>query len=337
MSDQTVTTAFLEAVEKVILKKTPALAPGNDDVVIQPILTAICGSDISFFKGHRIPSAYPMVLGHEVVGRVLAVGMNVRKILVGQRVVVEPNYPCGECIFCRTGRGNICPNKKSLGVSIPGCFAEQFSAPAEFCWPIPEKIDDRDAVVIEPLTVSIHALRQSKVQLGDTIAVIGCGSTGLLLIHAAAKQGVRVIAHDKYKEKMELAVHLGAEAINSDDIAALWIKENVKTIFECAGSSATVEMALISAPRGSQIILMGLSTSSASFQPLRFVREGLNLQGSLIYDHPADFANTIALVEQKKLKPSMIISETFPFNKIQDALELAGTGKASKVVLKMGN
>ncbi len=327
----------MEASERIVLKKTLPLEPGNDDVIIQPILTAICGSDISFFKGHRVPSAYPMVLGHEVVGRVLQVGVNVGKIRVGQRVVVEPNYPCGECIFCRTGRGNICPHKKSLGVSIPGCFSEQFSAPAEFCWLIPEEINDRDAVVIEPLAVSLHALRQSKVQLGDTIAVIGCGSTGLLLIHAAVKQGIRVIAHDKYEEKIKLAENLGAEANVSDDMAAIWLKRNVNTIFECAGSSATVELALNNAPRGSQIILMGLSTSTTNFQPLRFVREGLNLQGSLIYDHPADFANTIALVEEEKLIPSMIISKTFPFDEINDALEFAGTGKASKVVLKMGD
>jgi len=276
-----------------------------------------------------------MILGHEVLGRVIEVGSGVQKFQVGQRVIVEPNYPCGDCIYCRTGRGNICPNKISLGVSIPGCFSGQFSAPAEFCWQIPDGITDQNAVLIEPLAVSLHALWQSKVQLGDTIAIIGCGSTGLLLIHAAVTQGVRVIAFDKYEEKKEIAVRLGAESIKIDDIETVWAKENVRTVFECAGSSATVELALNSAPRGSQIILMGLSTSPANFQPLRFVREGLNLQGSLIYDHPNDFANAIALVEKGKLTPSRIISEEYPFSKIQDALELAGTGKVSKIILNM--
>jgi L-iditol 2-dehydrogenase/L-gulonate 5-dehydrogenase len=335
MSQKTILAAFLDSVEHMTLRETSSIQPGDDEVLIQPIFTAICGSDVSFFKGHRTPAKYPMVLGHELVGNVLKVGLAVKSINIGQRVVVEPNYPCGVCKFCRTGRGNICPNKKSLGVTIPGCFAGQFVAPAEYCWVIPESIDDYEAVVIEPLAVSMHALWQSEVQIGDSIAVIGCGSTGLLLIHAAVAQGVKVLAYDKYTEKMEMAVKLGAEAYGSDDLIALWEKENVTSIFECAGSSATVEMALDAAPRGSQIILMGLSASKASFQPLRFVREGLEIKGSLIYDHPSDFAKTIELVKTGILSPKMIISQEMSFSEINEALVLASSGKKSKIIIAM--
>lgn len=327
--------AYLDAIEKVQLRDIQAIHPDKDSVVIQPIFTAICGSDVSFFKGHRVPPTYPMILGHEVVGQVVGIGSNVSKVQVGQRVVVEPNYPCGECSFCRSGRGNICPNKKSLGGSIPGCFAEQFTAPDEFCWPLSEKISDLDAVLIEPLAVSLHALEQSNSRPEDAIAVLGAGSTGLLLVHAAACQGIRVFAHDKFKEKTEMARRLGAIDAETDDLAGLWAKENVKTIFECAGSSAAVEFILNSAPRGSQVILMGLAMTNANFQPFRFVREGLSLRSSLIYDHPADFPKTIALVEKEILKPGQIVSETFPFERIQEALELAGSGKVGKVVLNM--
>jgi len=327
--------AFLLAPKEMVIRETTEPKLGADQILIEPILTAICGSDISFFAGHRNPPAYPVILGHEVVGKVIAVGSAVTQIASGQRVIVEPNYTCGVCAFCRSGRGNICPNKISLGVTIPGCFAGQFVAPAEFSWLIPETVSNEDAVTIEPLAVSLHALWQSGVRLGDTIAVVGCGSTGLLLIHAAVSQGVRVFAHDKIKEKLDMARRLGAEISESQDVAQLWKSEGITSVFECAGVSATVELALKCAPRGSQIILMGLSSSPASFEPLKFVREGLRVSGSIIYDHPADFAKAIALVEKKVLSPGTIISRTLPFEKIQDAMLLASTGETGKVAMDM--
>jgi len=308
---------------------------GRDEVMIRPKYAGLCGSDVSFFKGHRTPSAYPLLLGHEVVGYVTAVGENVKKIRAGQRVIVEPNYNCGLCAFCRSGRGNICPNKKSLGVTIPGCYAEQFVAPAEFVWSVPDTVSDEDAVTIEPLAVSLHALWQSDARMGDTIAVLGCGATGLLLIQAAIAQGMRVFAHDKLEGKLELARKFGAQVEPNQNISKLWQDEGVTTVFECAGVISTVELAFDAIPRGGQIVLLGLSTSQASFMPLKFVREGLRVSGSIIYDHPTDFAKTISLVENEVLSPKNIVSHTFSFREISRGLELASTGESGKVLIKI--
>ncbi len=325
--------AFLVAPQKFELHEVDMPAVGPDEVLIQPILAGICGSDVSLFLGHRKPPSYPYLIGHEVIGHVSTVGENVRNLAAGQRVTIEPNYTCGECLYCRSGRGNICINKKSTGVNIPGCFAEFFTAPAEFTWAVPEPVADEDGVTIEPLAVSLHALWQSGAQIGDTIAVIGCGATGLLLIQAAAAQGMRVFAHDKAASKLEMARRLGAQVIQNIDPAELWAKEGVTSVFECAGASATVEMALSGVPRGGQVVLLGLSTAQASFVPLRFVRESIRLSGSIIYDHPQDFARCIALIEKRLLSPSKIVTNTFPFEDINQALELACTGEAGKVLL----
>src|SRR5574340_1550176 len=160
--------AFLLAPKKVELQQIEAPRPGPNEVLIEPQRAGVCGSDVSFYQGHRSPPAYPLLLGHEMVGRIRAVGDGVNKLTVGQRVVVEPNYPCGACAFCRAGRGNICPNKASLGGTIAGCFADQFVAPEEFVWPVPDAVGDADAATIEPLAVSLHALWQSGAQMGDT-------------------------------------------------------------------------------------------------------------------------------------------------------------------------
>lgn len=326
---------LLIAPEKIQITETGAPRVGRDEVLIEPIRVGICGSDISFFTGHRTPPAYPLQLGHEVVGRIAAAGEAVTMLDVGQRVVVEPNYPCGVCTFCRAGRSNICINKKILGMTVPGCFAERFAAPAEFVWPVTDTISDEDAVAIEPLTVSLHALWQSGAQIGDTVAVIGCGATGLLLVHAAIAQGMRVLAHDKFDSKLEMARRLGAELDPSPDVAALWRDSGVTTVFECAGASPTVELALNAVPRGGQVILVGLSSSRVSFTPLKFVREEIRVSGSIIYNHPTDFARAISLVARGVLSPGRIVSDTLPFDEIARAMQLASTGEAGKILLKM--
>lgn len=327
--------ALLIAPKKIEISETTDPHVAANEVLIQPTRVGICGSDVSFYLGHRaVP--YPFVLGHEVVGHVVALGEGVTNFKIGQRVIVEPNYPCGVCTFCRSGRGAICPNKKSLGVSLPGCFAQAFVAPAEFVWQVPDDIADADAVVIEPLAVSLHALMHSGARLGDTVAVIGCGATGLLLIHAAVAQGIRVLAHDRYADKLALARQLDAVmVIESGDVAQLWRDENVTTVFECAGASSTVELALSAAPRGSEVVLVGLSSAPASFVPLRLVREGIRVSGSMIYDHPVDFARTLALVKNGTLCPSRIITDTLTFDAMDHALQLASTGQAGKVVVTL--
>jgi 2-desacetyl-2-hydroxyethyl bacteriochlorophyllide A dehydrogenase len=313
----------------------PPLAAG--EVRIRPVIAGICGTDVSIYLGHR-PGPDPAVLGHEMAGRVIALGAEVKRLRIGQRVIVEPNYPCGLCELCLKGRGAICAHKISMGVNQPGCFAEHASAPAEFVWPLPETISDPDAATIEPLTVSLHALLESGAQKGDTVAVLGCGVVGLLLIHAAVAAGVQVVAHDRFADKLEMARGLGALAVsdgNEQAVAQRWQAERVSTVFECAGVPATVELALNAAPRGAQVVLLGLSPSPVRFIPMRLVREGISVRTSMIYDHPADFERAIDLVAAGVLHPAGIVTHTYPFESIGQALQLAVTGKAGKIHITM--
>jgi threonine dehydrogenase-like Zn-dependent dehydrogenase len=323
--------ALLIAPSKIEVREITEPIARRGEVVIQPIRVGICGTDVSFYLGHRSAIAYPFILGHELVGRVVAIGDDVRNFGAGQRVVVEPNYPCGQCALCFSGKGNICSKKQSMGVTVAGCFADYVTAPSQFVWALADSISDSDAATIEPLTVSLHALLQSGATIGDTVAVLGCGVIGLLLIHAAVRQGIKVLAHDKVDNKVQLARRLGAVTSGSAEVKDLWDAEGVSTVFECAGAAATVELAISSAPRGSRVILLGLASSAASFMPLRLVREGIRVEGSMIYDHPSDFARSIALVENGILQPSCVVSDTFQFDSIATAIELASVGRAAKV------
>jgi len=327
--------ALLTAPEKIAIAEMDKPSVPAGEILIQPEYVGICGTDISFYFGHRqVP--YPFVLGHELSGRVAALGEGVEKFSVGQRVVVEPNYPCGSCKLCLAGKGAVCANKLSMGVNVPGCLAEYALAPAEFVWPVPDTVSDSDAATVEPLAVSMAGLRRSGAKEGDTVAVLGCGVVGLLLIYAAAAMGIRVIAYDKIKAKTKMAESLGAVVMeNADKAAGLWEVENVTAVFECAGVSPALELALAAAPRGSAVILLGISSSPASFVPMKLVREGINLYTSMIYDHPDDFARTIALVAEGKLHPGRIVTDTFSFNSVAKAITLAGTGESGKIHVKL--
>ena len=328
-------TAMLLGPEKIAFEDTPKPQLAAGQVLIQTELAGICGTDVSFYLGHRT-APYPFVIGHEVIGAIAALGEGVSKFAIGQRVVVEPNYPCLACRLCLSGRGAVCAHKLSPGVNLQGCFSEYFIAPAEFVWPLPQTISDRDAVTIEPLAVSVHGLLQSGAQKGDAIAVLGCGVVGLLLIHAATAAGVRVIAHDRFATKLEMARALGATVVSDNHNAAQkWREENVTCVFECAGAAATVDLALKAAPRASRVILLGLSSEPVSFAPLRLVREGIDIRTSMNYDHPKDFAYVIDQVARRALRPSCVVTHTYPFESLSQALAHAGTGEAGKILIEM--
>ncbi|UWX53906.1 alcohol dehydrogenase catalytic domain-containing protein [Maribacter litopenaei] len=308
--------------------------PGSGDVRIKLRQIGICGSDVHLFLGHR-PLSVPTVIGHEGLGEIDAVGKDVPETRIGERVVVEPNIPCGHCTYCKRGRGNICPNKRTIGLSEQGCFAEYVIVPSDFAWRVPVEVSDADAVTIEPTAAGVHALKISSAQPGDAIAVIGPGAIGLLLTHVALALGYKVYVSEINRDKIEVAQSMGAVPEEGNPLKTEWEKAGVMAIFECAGAAATVSMAIENAPRGAEVVILGLAGEKASFQPLQLVREGIRIVPSLIYDHPSDFKKTLELIASKTIRPGQIISKYMPFSELQSALELASKGTETKIVIEI--
>jgi L-iditol 2-dehydrogenase len=334
--------AFLNKPLEIAIKEINIPDPKSGEVRIKLNKIGICGSDVHLFLGHRLLNN-PTIIGHEGLGIIDKIGEGVENRNIGERIVIEPNIPCRKCNYCMSGRGNICSNKRVIGVNEAGCFAEYICLPQEFCWKIPNDISDADAVTIEPMAVAYHSLFSSKAQSGDTIAVIGLGAIGLLLTHLALSLGYRVFVSEINEKKLKMAEKMGAiPVLPIDDIASqnselakIWLKNNVCAVFECAGSALTASLATAAAPRGSEIVLVGLSEKNATFQPLKIAREGINIVPSIIYDHPFDFKRVIQLIQAKIIRPNFIISQTMPLSEIQSALELASKGDESKIVIEI--
>src|SRR5712691_4795375 len=143
----------LESAWQLTIRDVPEPVAEDCDVIIAVDLAGVCGSDVALYTGAR-PATYPLILGHEAIGRV--VDSRRSELKAGTRVVVEPNIPCGTCAACKRGKGNVCPAKRSLGLNRPGVFAERVAVPAAFVHPLPSEIRPLDAVGLEPLAVAVH-------------------------------------------------------------------------------------------------------------------------------------------------------------------------------------
>ena len=200
---------YLEEPNKLTLKDAkPLPPPGDDQVKIRVIYGGICGSDLRVYQGTISYATYPLRPGHEVLGRVVEAGRGTG-LEPGTKVVVFPNTFCGECEFCRSGKTNICPAKKPLGVSTDGVFAQEIIVPAKYTIPVPEALSDARAVLIEPFAVTVHALKKARIAPGTSLAVVGCGTEGLLALALATKRGAKVTAVDINPAKLAIAKSLG--------------------------------------------------------------------------------------------------------------------------------
>jgi 2-desacetyl-2-hydroxyethyl bacteriochlorophyllide A dehydrogenase len=330
--------AVLEGPRRLIVREVDDPRPTDGDVAVAVELAGVCGSDVSLYLGKR-PVGYPVILGHEAIGRVVEPGSS--GLPIGAQVALEPNVPCGACTVCQRGRGDVCPRKRSLGLNSPGVFADRVLVPPPFVHPVPPGIDPCDAVGVEPLAVAVHAFRLGGARSGDPVAVVGCGSQGLLMVQVAVALGARVLAADTREDRLAVATALGAATTLLVEDGALPEQVGVRVevewgpivVFECAGAALAAELALHAAAPGGRVVAVGLATEPVPVVPLRFVRRGLSLVGSLIYDHPVDFERSIELLRSGAVRPSTLVTSVHTLADAAAALERAASGQTGKVLV----
>lgn len=250
---------------------------GETDIRIEIELCGICGSDLHEYRlGPHITPAEPhpktgrqnpITLGHEFSGTVSEVGAGVSRVSVGDRVTVEPNIPCGDCLYCEDGRYNLCKNAVAVGFHTgAGGFAENAVVPEQQVHVLPDEVSLEEGALVEPLAVGLHAVRQSGLQAGDTVGVFGCGPIGLTVVRAAAAAGAkRIFVSEPNESRREVALELGANVgINPmEEDAVDTIKaathDGVDVAFDFAGISPAFNAAVKSTKRGGTITVGSLS------------------------------------------------------------------------------
>ncbi|HEX5401268.1 MAG TPA: alcohol dehydrogenase catalytic domain-containing protein [Pseudonocardiaceae bacterium] len=308
--------ALLTEPEQITVATVADPVCGIHEVVVRMRATGLCGTDLAMFHGARPPPRTPWILGHEGVGEIVAVGANVVDRVVGQRVVIEPDYCCFTCPACRRGHTSSCVNRISAGINHPGVLAEHVAVPASFAWPTAEHVPLAEAVCVEPLTVARAAVRRSGIGTGDSALVVGAGSQGLFLCRTLVALGVLPFVVEPDDERLLFAEHLGAQRL-PEDVTGL------DYLFDTSGAPAALGPALGCLRDHGVAVLVGMHNQPPAVRTAELVRRQLTLIGSFIYDHPDDFATTIRLLENSQISTCEVPRARYPLSDVQDAFSKA--------------
>ena len=323
------------------LRVERALPPaiGAEEVLVRVRAAGLCGTDYRIWSGAR-PVAYPRVMGHELVGSVETVGRDVGRLRVGDRVVVEPNYSCGQCALCREGNRNLCLARTAVGIDVDGGFAELVRLPARCCWPAPADVADEDLLVTEPLAVVVRAVNRGAPRQGESAAVVGAGTLGLLALQVLRTRGARVLVVSRSRRRFDLARALGAEetfAVSDGalDAAACRFsaREGVDLVVETAGSAQAVAHALEMVRPGGRVVLTGLPHEPTPVAFFSVVRREVTIVGSMIYQD--EFPEALRLVAEGRVRTRPLVTHRFALEAIAEAFVAHADASSIKVALEI--
>jgi L-idonate 5-dehydrogenase len=289
---------------RVETKTTPEAGPGQ--VAVDVAFGGICGSDIHYVRHGHVGDFWirePMVLGHEVVGRVAGVALG-SPLVAGTPVAVHPATPCNECLQCRSGRRNICPNIRYLGSAahrphVQGGFATRIVVPLDQVHALPPTLSLEHAVLVEPLSVALHAVARAGDVRGRSVLVTGAGPIGLLVVAALREAGAaRIIATDLLPRPLELARRIGAtdlELAGARRDAPELDPAVVDIAIEATGAASGLSGCINRVAPGGTVVMLGLLPPGDTPMPGNVVvtRE-LTLRGSFRFD--TEFAEAIRLL-----------------------------------------
>ncbi|HJR98515.1 MAG TPA: alcohol dehydrogenase catalytic domain-containing protein [Actinomycetota bacterium] len=318
------------------LQDLPEPSPAPGEVRVRMRASAICGSDLHGFREASPRRVPPLVMGHEAVGDIDAVGDEVDTAVLGSRVVAMPVVPCGVCPRCLEGRPNLCPQRRLMGMSFPGAFAEAFTIPGTQVVAMPDRLADESGALIEPLANAVHAVERS-VGPGHDVLVIGAGAIGLFAARVALLDGARrAFVVDKLAQRLTLAATLGAEPLAPEEATAALAEATsgtgVDVVIDAAGLPSTWELALTAVRFGGRIEALGLGALEGPLAYQTLISKGATVTGSYAC-LPADFARARQLLASGDVDAGSWITR-LPMSEGQSAFEDLADGAAyTKVVL----
>jgi len=320
-------------------EEIPKPNPGPGEMLVKVMSCGICGSDI--VEWYRLPRA-PLVLGHEIGGKVIETGEAVNKFKSGDRVFLAPKVPCMTCHYCRNNHFPVCPNVKER---LPGGFSEYVLVPKAIAengaYLLPDTISYDQSTFIEPLACVIRAQRLANVTENQTLMIIGCGLSGLLQIKLAKTKNFRVIAVDINNKRLEFAERTGADiTINAvDDIVKRMIAENGKkadTIMLCTSAMSAIEQAWECVDKGGNIVFFAVPGPEKDVViPINdFWTNEIKVLTSY-FCGPPDIVEAINLLETGTIKIDDMITHKLPLNDIITGFQLVSDANESiKVIIK---
>jgi len=327
------------------LEDFPVPAIQADEVLVRVRACGICGSDVHGMdgsSGRRIP---PIVMGHEAAGMIAEVGSEVTAWKKGDRVTFDSTVSCGACWYCRRGEINLCDNRRVLGVSCGeyrrhGAFAEFVAVPQRILYRLPDNLSFEQAAMVEAVSVAVHAVERTPLSLNASVAVVGAGMIGLLVIQVLRARGCgEIIAVDLDEGKLKMASRFGAtQTVNVSGLdlegKSLRFHSGVDAAFEVVGLPATVKIAIDSVRKGGSVTLVGNLKPQVELPLQAVVTRELTLIGTCA--SAGEYPACLDLIASGKVNVTEFISATPPLAEGAQWFErlYAGEKGLMKVLLK---
>ena len=299
------------------------------EVLIKVMACGICGTDVHIFHGDEgaAPTPAGTVLGHEFAGVVEAIGDGVKNVAVGDRVCVDPNKLCNECYYCKSGIGHFCEDMIGIGTTVNGGFSEYCVVPQSQVYKIADTTTFEMAAMTEPVACCVHGIDVCNISCGDTVAVIGGGMIGMIMLQLAKISGAgKLIMIEPVEEKRETAKKLGADLCIDpihEDVKAVLAKngiDRISTVIECVGRISTIEQAVEIAGKKSTVMMFGLTApdDTLTIKPFEIFKKEIVLKAS--YINPYTQKRALELIDNGKIDISSMVYAVEPLEKLPEIL-----------------
>ena len=336
----------VNSLDDVDIETVAQAEPGAGQARVRTTVVGICGSDLHAACGRHPFIELPYRPGHEAVGVVEAVGPGVDESWIGARVTIEPNLACGHCTQCLAGRYNICRELLVFGCQTPGALADSFVIGADRLVALNDDLDDRHAILIEPLATPVHTVRRAAEVVGDLrdrpVVVIGAGPIGLFTLLAARHAGARVVVADLLESKRARAQRLGAigtfdpAAPDAVDTALELLGGPAAVVIDCVSRESSVAQAVELVDKGGAVMIVGVA-EGATPVPLGLIQDReLALIGNLMYVRE-DFTAAVELLSSGAVPVDEIISAEFDFEDSAKAFTASADAENVKVLVTVGS
>lgn len=325
------------------LQQVPIPEPSGSDVLIEVVASSICGTDVHIYDWNDWAQRHiqpPRVFGHEMAGRIVAVGAQVTGITPGTFVAAETHIVDRTCRQCQRGLFHLCENVRVLGVDRNGSFARFVTLPAENCWTNAPGLSPEVAALQEPFGNAVHAATAGPLK-DNVVAVFGCGPIGLCAIGIARAEGAAAVyGVEPNPFRRELAERMGATATfaPSGDTVGQIRRANggagVDVVLEISGNPMAVEQGLQSLHSGGWISLLGIGDRPVTLDLNDLVvTKGITIHGIFGRRIWETWEQTSAYLSSGRVDVTPLITHRFPLEDFQEAMAQMKSGRSGKVVM----
>lgn len=318
------------------VEEVPIPEVGAFDALIKVEACGVCGTDLHIFHGDPGAAEVPVgtIIGHEFSGTVVKVGSSVKSVSVGDRVCVDPNQYCGACDMCRRGLVHFCRHMLGYGTTVNGGFAEYAKVNERQLYKLADSVAFARGAMAEPLACCLNGINQLAIRHGDTVAVIGAGMIGLIMLQLAKNAGAaQVFVIEPVEARRGQALAVGADrAFAPAEVGALGDTQ-IDCVIECAGRTETMDMALAIAGNRAKVMFFGLTgpDDELSVKPFSLFKKEITIMTS--YINPCTQPASVALIDSGKPDLESMVAYRIPLGELPAVLADPARRRDGKVIV----